>query len=135
VVAKMYGPQFQAPRQLDPLQPAPQTPLQQPGQQTGKTEFQKILEQKTAGAGSALSFSAHAAKRLQQRSMELTSEDVTRLSDAVDRAAGKGARESLVLMNGLAFVVSVTNRMVITAMDTESMKENVITKIDSAVIA
>lgn len=135
MVAKMYGPQFQAPKQLDQLQPAIQPSVQQPKLQTGKTDFQKILEQKTAGTGSVLSFSAHAAKRLQQRSMELTADDVTRLSDAVDRAADKGARESLVLMNGLAFVVSVTNRTVITAMDTDSMKENVITKIDSAVIA
>jgi len=130
----MYGPQFQAPRQIDTLQPAVQ-PSVQPKIQTGKTEFQKILETKTAASGQVLSFSAHAAKRLQQRSVDLTAEDMTRLSDAVDRAAGKGARESLVLMNGLAFVVSVTNRTVITAMDTDSMKENVITKIDSAVIA
>jgi len=134
VVAKMYGPQFQAPKQIDALQPAAQ-PSVQPRPQTGKTEFQRILETKTAGSSQVLSFSAHAAKRLQQRSVDLSAEDMTRLSDAVDRAAGKGARESLVLMNGLAFVVSVTNRTVITAMDTDSMKENVITKIDSAVIA
>ena len=43
MVAKMYGPQFQAPRQIDTLQPAVQ-PSVQPKIQTGKTEFQKILE-------------------------------------------------------------------------------------------
>ena len=49
-------------------------------------------------------------------------------------AAGKGARESLVLMNELAFVVSVPNRTVITAMTGNSMKGNVFTQIDSAVV-
>ena len=41
----------------------------------------------------------------------------------------------MILMNNdLAFVVSVTNRTVITAMDGSSIKDNVFTNIDSAVI-
>jgi flagellar operon protein len=134
VVAKSYGPQFQAPKQIESLQPALQ-PALQPKPQVGKTEFQRILEQKTSAADGSISFSAHAAKRLEQRSIDLTVDDVQRLNNAVDRAAGKGARESLVLLNDLAFVVSVPNRTVITAMDSTLMKENVVTKIDSAVIA
>ena len=58
-----------------------------------------------------------------------------KLQQAVGKAAQKGARESLVLMQpDLAFVVSVRNRTVITAVDGDSMKENVFTNIDSAVI-
>ena len=48
--------------------------------------------------------------------------------------AAKGARESLIYMNDLAFVVSVKNRTVITAMDGPSAKENIFTNIDSAAI-
>ena len=58
-----------------------------------------------------------------------------RLSEGVGRAAGKGSRDSLVLVDGTAFVVSVSNRTVITAVGSEHMKDNVFTNIDSAVIA
>ena len=135
MVAKMYGPQFQAPNQIGPLQKPAAPPAMQQAPAAARTEFQKLLEQKTATVGGGISFSAHAAKRLQQRSLELSDDDVKRIAGAVDRAAGKGARESLVLLNGMAFVVSVTNRTVITAMDPQQMKENVVTQIDSAVIA
>jgi len=100
-----------------------------------KSSFQQILEQKTAAAQGGVSFSAHAAKRLEQRDIDITADDIDRISKAVDKAAVKGARESLVLLNDLAFVISVANRKVITAMGTDNMKENVITNIDSAIIA
>jgi flagellar operon protein len=135
VVAKMYSPQFQSPIPVTGLpQPAAQ-PMAPQKPQVGKTEFQTLLEQKTADVGGALSFSSHAAKRLEQRSINLSPDDIQRISGAVDRAADKGARESLVILNNLAFVISVDNRKVITAMDTDAMKENVITHIDSAIIA
>jgi len=40
-----------------------------------------------------------------------------------------------VLLRDVAFIVSVKNKTVVTAVDGESMKENVFTNIDSAVIA
>ena len=52
----------------------------------------------------------------------------------VDRAAAKGAKESLVMIDDVALVVSVKNRTVITAVDKAQLKENVFTNIDSAVI-
>ncbi len=112
---------------------APVAPVATPQLQTGaaKSDFQKILDQKTG----SLNFSAHAVKRLSQRNISLSETDMTRLSSAVDKASCKGARESLVLLDNMAFVVSVSNRTVITAMDPDGMKENVVTHIDSAVIA
>jgi flagellar operon protein len=131
VVSKIYGPQVaQAANQVGQVG----TPVNIQRTRTtavGKTEFQKILEQKTG----QIEFSAHASKRLAQRGIELTADDMDRLTQAVDRADDKGSKESLVLLNGLAFVVSVSNRTVITAIDVENMKENVVTNIDSAVIA
>ncbi|HEX3047301.1 MAG TPA: flagellar biosynthesis protein, partial [Bacillota bacterium] len=56
------------------------------------------------------------------------------LRDAVNKAEAKGARESLILMDQMALVVSIKNRTVITAVDNESLKDNVFTNIDSAVI-
>ncbi len=57
-----------------------------------------------------------------------------RVKEGVDRAAAKGARESLVLMDNVALVVSIKNRTVITAVDKANLKESVFTNIDSAVI-
>jgi flagellar operon protein len=88
-----------------------------------------------AGTASRLQFSKHALARVQRRGIELGPNTLTRLSQGVDRAAGKGSRDSLVLVDGTAFVVSVNNRTVITAVGSEHMKDNVFTNIDSAVIA
>jgi flagellar operon protein len=81
-----------------------------------------------------LKFSAHALKRLESRQISLNSKDMALLEDAVNKAEAKGAKESLILMDQLALVVSIKNRTVITAVDGASLKDNVFTNIDSAVI-
>ena len=58
-----------------------------------------------------------------------------RLTSGVDAAAAKGARDALVLVDARRSSSSVANRTVITAVDPASMKEQVFTNIDSAVIA
>jgi flagellar operon protein len=88
-----------------------------------------------AGGAGDLSFSKHALARVQRRGIELDQSTLGRLSQGVQRAASKGSRDSLVLVDGTAFVVSVSNRTVITAVGSEHMKDNVFTNIDSAVIA
>ncbi|HBF36642.1 MAG TPA: flagellar protein [Firmicutes bacterium] len=91
--------------------------------------FQQQLEQQTN-----VKFSAHALKRLESRQISLDNEDMALLKDAVNKVEAKGAKESLILMDQLALVVSVKNRTVITAVDSNNLKENVFTNIDSAVI-
>jgi flagellar operon protein len=82
-----------------------------------------------------LQFSKHALARVERRGIALDASTLGRLSQGVQRAASKGSRDSLVLVDGTAFVVSVSNRTVITAVGSEHMKDNVFTNIDSAVIA
>jgi flagellar operon protein len=93
-----------------------------------------VLAQRT-GASEPPKFSRHALQRLQQRGIELGGPTLQRLSDGVSRAAGKGARDSVVFVDNTAFVVSVANNTVITAVGSEHMREHVFTNIDSAVIA
>lgn len=81
-----------------------------------------------------VTFSAHAIERLKQRNIFLNKDDMKRLSQAIEKAAEKGARETLVLGQELALVVSVKNRTVITALDTKQAQEHVFTNIDSAVL-
>ncbi len=93
--------------------------------------FEALFQQKAQD----LKFSGHAAARLKSRNIQLDSAKMAKLTDAVNKAAAKGAKDSLVLMDNTAYVVSVKNRTVITAVDGASLKDNVFTNIDSAVIA
>jgi flagellar operon protein len=113
-----------------PIQPEGQTEKVKPGK---PGEFAQALE-KARTTQKQLHFSAHAQERMAQRGIELTPIDMSKFENAVDTAAEKGARNSLVLLDEHAFVVSVANRTVITALDSESMKDQVVTDIDSAVI-
>jgi flagellar operon protein len=99
--------------------------------------FDRLLDQRLGGATKAepLRWSAHARERLAQRRIAITPEVQGRLEGAVAKAAAKGSRESLVLVDSMAFVVSVRNRTVITAVDRGGMKDHVFTQIDSAVLS
>lgn len=80
-------------------------------------------------------FSKHAQERMSERNIRLDQKDLADLQQAVLLAEKKGANDSLVLLRDLAFIVSVKNRTVVTALDGDSIKHNVFTNIDSAVIA
>jgi len=101
-------------------------------QQVNKNGFEQILQQKIEEK--ELKISQHAQMRMNMRNIRLTEKQKTMLSNAVEKASQKGVKESLILMDNLAFVVSIKNRTVITAMDGDSIKENVFTNIDGAVI-
>jgi flagellar operon protein len=96
--------------------------------------FAEVLSKQTP-AVEPPRFSRHALQRLQQRGIELGAPTLQRLGEGVSRAAGKGARDSVVFVDNTAFVVSVANNTVITAVGSEHMREHVFTNIDSAVIA
>jgi len=78
--------------------------------------------------------SKHAQKRLEAREIELSSMDRAKLSNAFSSLEKKGARDSLVLMGDLAFIVNVPSKTVVTALSREQMKDQVFTNIDSTVL-
>ncbi|MDD5369945.1 MAG: hypothetical protein PHQ40_12730 [Anaerolineaceae bacterium] len=80
-------------------------------------------------------FSNHAQMRLEKRNIELSPDGLNRLSNAVDKAGKRGGKESLVLVDDMAFLVNVPQRLVITAVDAQSYGDGVFTKIDSVVFA
>ncbi len=100
-----------------------------------KSPFEEILASKL-GATPELKFSKHALGRLDSRGITL-SEDVTaRLNDGFAKAESKGIKDSLVLVDSLAFIVNVPNATVVTAMDQlDTTRDNIFTNIDGAVIA
>jgi flagellar operon protein len=80
-------------------------------------------------------FSSHAQKRLQSREISLNNENVSRLSDAIDKAERRGGKSSLVMVDDLAFIVNIPARTVVTALDKNQCGEGVFTQIDSVVFA
>ena len=81
---------------------------------------------------SGVKFSKHASQRLDSRQIELSDDQKVRLNEATDKARDKGLRESLVMVDNLAFIVNVKNNTVVTAVnDTE---RSVFTNIDGAII-
>ena len=106
------------------------------GKQSRKISFKKVLNQRLVDKvqGQRVQFSAHAQGRLDVRQINLTSNDMAKIESAIDRASQKGATDSLLLMDDLAMIVSVKNRTVVTVVDSDRMKDNVFTNIDSAII-
>lgn len=97
--------------------------------------FEEILNQKrTNSESSELKFSKHAAMRLENRNINLSAEQSQRLENGVQKASEKGIKESLVLIDSLAFIVNVPNKTVVTAMDQGESIDNIFTNIDGAVI-
>ena len=115
-----------------PLMPLGNHVTYQPqmGQPVKNTAFADAL----SVAEKRVSFSKHALQRLMSRQLNLSDNDLAKLDDTVDKMAQKGARESLICLRDMAFIVSVPNRTVITAMDGTSAKESIFTNIDSAAI-
>lgn len=99
-----------------------------------RTDFSTVLARETQRLDS-LRISSHAQKRLASSRVELSASDIRRIDQAVERASAKGSNQSLVMLDNLALVVSVKNRVVITAIDEARTREGIFTNIDSVVIA
>ncbi len=113
---------------VEELKRRPKVPVQ-PDQP--QTSFKEIFDREVR----QLKFSAHAQTRLDSRDIPLSEADLQKLEKAVTKAGEKGAKESLILLDEMAFIVSIRNKTVITAVHSDQLKDNVFTNIDSAVIA
>ena len=96
----------------------------------GSKSFREILD---SVKSNELVFSKHANERLISRNIDLSESQLERLQNGTRRAEEKGIKESLVMVDNLAFIVNVRNNTVITAVNEKDDK--VFTNIDGAVIA
>lgn len=92
------------------------------------------LAAERSNATGQLRFTKHADARLVQRDIRLTDEQMMRLEEGTRKASDKGIKESLVLVDDLAFIVNTDKKMVITAIDQNSSEDNIYTNIDGAVV-
>lgn len=96
-----------------------------------KSSFQEVFQDVL---DNNIKFSKHAATRMRERNINLSSVELSKILEAIDKASAKGIKDSLVLMKDIAFVVNIPSRTIITAVDGKTMKENIFTNIDGAVI-
>ncbi len=115
-----------------------QAPDNKPAKKTedGKS-FAQILNQKGEELYGSVNvkFSKHAAERLFDRNIELSDDQLKRLTKGTEEAGSKGIDSSLVMVDDLAFIVNTGSKTVVTAMDPANNDKNVFTNIDGAVIA
>lgn len=88
----------------------------------------------TLRAPSALKFSNHAVERMQARGVRFSADEMGRIESAVTKAESKGAKNTLLLTDAAAMIVSIKDKTVVTVMDKANLKENVFTNIDSTVM-
>ena len=98
--------------------------------------FEQLLQERIQQTQQTqeLQFSKHANERIDQRGIEMTSTLMNDLNNAVAKAKQKGAKDVVVIGPKEVFIVNVPNNIVVTTLSGAEMKNNIFTKIDSAVI-
>jgi flagellar operon protein len=98
------------------------------------SSFKDILNEKCKDNGNQVSFSKHANERIEERNIDIDEEVTSKLNEAVVQAKDKGLKNVLVMIDKTAFIVSTANSKVITAVNSNELKENIFTNIDGAVL-
>lgn len=106
-----------------------------------KEALQKAVEDKnsaealsTSKPEAEIKFSNHSVERMRARGIHFTPQEMTAIRQAVAEAQQKGAKETLILNDKSAMIVSVKNNTVVTVMDKGALKNNLFTNIDSTVL-
>lgn len=95
--------------------------------------FEQILEN-IQNKDLEIRFSKHAAERLNNRNMNLNMDEINRLKNAFIKAESKGVKDALIIIDDKAFIASINNKVIVTTINKEQLKDNVFTNIDGAVI-
>ena len=96
-----------------------------------KASFKDILKSEISKQ-EEYTLSKHAANRLKE--INFTEDDMKEIGKGFKIAENKGSKNSVMLYKDVAFIASIENKTVITAVDRERTKENIFTNIDSVVI-
>jgi flagellar operon protein len=93
--------------------------------------FGKLLDQKLNSFNSHINFSKHAKERITARGIEISQEDLERISEAISKADEKGIRNSLIVTEKAVYIANIKSKTIITAM--EDMKDRVFTNVDGVI--
>ncbi|MEG1448174.1 MAG: TIGR02530 family flagellar biosynthesis protein [Oscillospiraceae bacterium] len=97
------------------------------------SSFSDLLRDKI-NSQSNISFTKHAAERVAQRNIDVSTENLDRLNEGVKIAEEKGLNDPLILVGSTAFIVNIKNNKVVTTISSDELKGKVVTNIDGTVI-
>ena len=93
-------------------------------------EFHSILKKQL----DAITISKHAKQRIENRGIEIDLNTMDKLNSAMDKLSQKGSKDSLILLDQVAYIVNPQQKVIITCVDKDHMQENIFSGIDSAMI-
>lgn len=91
--------------------------------------FKDILRQ-----NETLKVSKHAKKRLSERNIQLSDQQLQTMNEKVKEAKQKGITDSLVVYNDAAFVVNTKNDTIVTAMNLKEANSKIFTNINGTIL-
>ncbi len=98
------------------------------------TNFANELQSALTTNSNDLIISKHAKQRLQQRGITINEARWKQIGEKLTEAKNMGVKESLVLLEDAALIVSAKNRTVITAMDRKEAASQIFTNINGTIL-
>lgn len=81
-----------------------------------------------------LTISKHANERMLQRGIQINDSSWKQIASKIQEAKKMGVKDSLVLLNNAALIVSASNNTVITAMDRKEAATQIFTNINGTIV-
>jgi len=108
------------------------------GQDFSNQDFSNVVKkiqlEISEKAGEGIRISAHARKRIDGREIHFDSKTAQTLDNVLNLARDKGSKNTLAMIDNQAFLLSVRDRTLITAMSNEEMQSRFFTNVDSVYI-
>jgi flagellar operon protein len=76
----------------------------------------------------------HAVRRIENKNIQVTAEDASRINKAFEIAKSKGSNKALIMLKDKIALLSVKDNKLITMMSKNSLKDDIFTNIDSVVL-
>ena len=102
--------------------------------QNGQSSFASELQSTLIPKNEELMISKHAKLRLEQRGISIKEDRWQQISEKVIEAKKLGVKDSLVLLDDVALIVSAKNQTVITAMDRNEATSQIFTNINGTIV-
>ncbi|WP_227935815.1 TIGR02530 family flagellar biosynthesis protein [Alkalihalobacillus deserti] len=97
------------------------------------TSFNQLLERQIHNTNQ-LKVSKHAQHRMDMRGIEFSAEKWLTIQDKVKEAKQKGVKDSLVITNNAALIVSAQNDTVITVLNRDEAQSQIFTNINGTIL-
>ncbi|WP_188205810.1 TIGR02530 family flagellar biosynthesis protein [Alkalibacillus aidingensis] len=115
---------------LQHQQPLPLQPKLTNKTEAPKKSFQSFLQEAT----DELKVSKHAQKRLDERNIQISEQDWTKIQEKMNEAKQKGVTDSAIVLNDAVLVASTKNNTIITALDRQEATNQLLTNINGTIL-